>query len=93
MVGGFAVTMHSYTRTTADIDIWVKEEIENRKNLGKTMEVFGYKDLSWEEIQFVPGWNNFYIGNGIMLDVLINMKGLEGYTFDECLKMSKGLQK
>ena len=52
------------------------------------MEVFGYKDLSWEEIQFVPEWTNFYIGNGIVLDILINMKGLEGYTFEDCLKIS-----
>lgn len=55
MVGGFAVTMHGYARGTEDIDIWVKDDLENRRNLGKTMKVFGYKDLSWEEMQFVPG--------------------------------------
>ena len=52
------------------------------------MKVFGYEDLSWEELQFVPGWTNFFIGNGIVLDILINMKGLEGYTFDECLHLA-----
>ncbi len=88
MVGGFAVAMHGYTRGTEDIDIWIKDNTENRRNLGSAMKVFGYEDLSWEEIQFVPGWTNFYIGNGIVLDILINMKGLEGYTFDECLQMA-----
>ena len=88
MVGGFAVTMHGYTRGTEDIDIWVKDDLENRRNLGKAMKVFGYENLSWEELQFVPGWTNFFIGNGIVLDILINMKGLEGYTFDECLHLA-----
>ena len=89
MVGGFAVNMHGYTRATEDIDIWIKDDLENRRNLGNAMAVFGYEAISWEEIQFVPGWTNFYIGNGIVLDVLINMKGLEGYTFEQCRSMAK----
>jgi hypothetical protein len=88
MVGGFAVNMHGYTRSTEDIDIWINDDHENRKKLGDAMNVFGYGELSWEEIQFVPGWTNFYIGNGIVLDILISMKGLEGYSFGECLKLA-----
>lgn len=26
--------------------------------------------------------------NGLRLDILVNMKGLEGYSFDECLNMA-----
>jgi len=89
MVGGFAVTMHGYTRATDDIDIWIKDDIKNRQNLGKAMSVFGYGELSWEDLQFVPGWTNFYIGNGLELDILITMKGLEGLSFDECLNLAR----
>jgi hypothetical protein len=88
MVGGFAVNMHGYSRTTKDIDIWIKDEIQNRRNLGNAMKIYGYEDLSWEEMQFIPGWTNFYISNGIVLDILISMKGLEGFTFDECLQLA-----
>lgn len=88
MVGGFAVTMHGYARSTEDVDIWIKDDQENRVRLGKAMAIYGYDELSWEEMQFVPGWTNFYIGNGIVLDILIDMKGLEGYTFDECLQIA-----
>jgi Nucleotidyl transferase of unknown function (DUF2204) len=88
MVGGFAVNMHGYLRATQDVDIWIKDEPANRVNLGKAMKVFGYEDLDWEDMQFIPGWTNFYIGNGIVLDILINMKGLEGYSFDECLQVA-----
>ena len=31
----------------------------------------------------------FYIGNGLELDILISMKGLEGLTFDLCLNLAK----
>ena len=88
MVGGFAVNMHGYLRATQDVDIWIKDEPANRVNLGRAMKVFGYEGLDWEDMQFVPGWTNFYIGHGILLDILIKMKGLEGYSFDECLKMA-----
>ena len=46
MVGGFAVNMHGYTRSTDDIDVWIKDDKENRKNLGKAMSEFGYESLS-----------------------------------------------
>jgi hypothetical protein len=55
--------------------------------MGKAMEIFGYAGLSWEEIQFVPGWTNFYIGPGVILDIMTGMKGLEDTSFDEAHKM------
>jgi hypothetical protein len=88
MVGGFAVNMHGYSRTTDDVDIWIKDEKINRQNLGKALGIFGYGELSWEEMQFIPGWTNFYVGPGIVLDILISMKGLEEFSFDECFKLA-----
>ena len=76
MVGGFAVNMHGFNRTTNDIDIWLDDKKINRKNFGKAMDFFGYGGVNWEEMQFVPGWNDFYIGPGIRLDIMISMKGL-----------------
>lgn len=37
-------------------------------------------------MQFIPGWTDFYLLNGLKLDILIDMKGLEGYTFEDCLE-------
>lgn len=65
MVGGFAVNMHGFSRSTNDIDIWLKDTKANRENFGKTMIEFGYEGFSWDEIQFVPGWSDFKIGPGI----------------------------
>ena len=41
-----------------------------------------------EYMQFIPGWTDFHLNNNMRLDILIDMKGLEGYTFDECLQMA-----
>jgi Nucleotidyl transferase of unknown function (DUF2204) len=88
MVGGVAVNLHGYSRTTKDIDVWINDNKENRKKLGFVFDKLGYNEIVMEDFQFVPGWTNFYIGSGIELDILIDMKGLEEYTFDECLKIA-----
>lgn len=88
MVGGFAVNMHGFTRATNDIDIWLQDNTPNRINFGKAMAAFGYKGVSWEEIQFVPGWTDLFIGPGIRLDIMTAMKGLEDTGFDESLRMA-----
>lgn len=85
MIGGFAVNLHGFSRATNDIDVWFKDEKKNRKNLGKALEQFGYGELSFEELNFVPGWTDFYIGSGVRLDIITSMVGLENISFDDAL--------
>jgi hypothetical protein len=85
MIGGFAVNLHGFSRTTGDLDIWLKDELINRRNLGKALIQFGYNESTFEEIDFIPGWTDFYIGSGIRLDIITTMIGLENTTFDEAL--------
>jgi hypothetical protein len=90
MVGGFAVNMHGYTRATDDSDLWLKDDKKNRKGLRNTFKELGYGDYpSLETTQFVPGWTQFYIAQGIILDIMTSMKGLEHLDFDDCYKMAK----
>jgi hypothetical protein len=88
MAGGVAVNLHGYSRTTNDIDVWIKDTSENRKALGLAFTQFGYDGIDLEDFQFVPGWTDFFIGSGILLDILIDMAGLEGYSFDESLELA-----
>lgn len=89
MVGGFAVNMHGYIRATKDADMWIKDSRENRIQLRKAFSELGYGDLeSLETMQFVPGWSEFYIGGGIVLDIMTSMKGLEKYEFEECFNLA-----
>jgi len=41
-----------------------------------------------KDMQFIPGWTDFHLNNGLRLDILMEMKGLEDYSFDECLQMA-----
>jgi len=88
MVGGFAVNMHGYSRATNDIDVWLKDDVSNRRNLGKALKQFGYGDLTWDDLQFVPGWTEFYVGPGIMLDIMTTMKGIDDISFEQALEQA-----
>jgi predicted nucleotidyltransferase len=89
MVGGYATNLHGYQRYTGDIDIWIDDDIETRHRLRKAFLECGMGDYYMlETMQFVPGWTDFHLMNGLRLDIMVNMKGLEGYSFDECLSMA-----
>jgi hypothetical protein len=89
VVGGYATNLHGYQRFTGDLDIWLKDTLENRKQLRKAFVKCDMGDYPLiETMQFILGWTDFHLNNGLRLDILIEMKGLEGYTFDECLEMA-----
>jgi hypothetical protein len=88
MVGGLATRFHGYNRATDDLDLWLEDTLENRKNLRKAFQALKYGDYpSIETMQFVPGWTSFYAA-GIVLDIMTEMKGLENISFKECFELS-----
>ncbi len=90
MVGGFAVNMHGYIRATKDSDLWLQDDLANRQKLRQAFEELGYGDYpSIETMQFAPGWTQFYIAGGILLDIMTSMKGLEEQSFEECLTKAR----
>ncbi|HTD39990.1 MAG TPA: hypothetical protein VK671_05170 [Mucilaginibacter sp.] len=89
MVGGFATRFHGFNRNTDDLDIWLEDTLQNRKNLRKSFIELSYGDFpSLETMEFVPGWTSFYVGHVIELDIMTKMKGLENYSFDKCFEMA-----
>jgi len=89
LVGGYATNFHGYQRFTGDVDIWLKDTLANRKKLRKAFKTCEMGDFPMlEYMQFLPGWTDFHLNNNMRLDILIDMKGLEGYSFDECLLMA-----
>ena len=71
------------------MDIWIEDVKDNRKNLQKAFKDAGMGDYFMiETMQFVPGWTDFRLNNGMRLDVLVNIKGLESFTFNECLSVA-----
>lgn len=41
-----------------------------------------------ETMQFIPGWTDFRLNNGMRLDIMVKMKGLESFSFDECFSVA-----
>ena len=89
LIGGYATNFHGYQRYTSDMDVWIENTIANRKNLRlafKHLEMGDFHML--ETMQFIPGWTEFNLNNGLRLDVFVNMKTLENYNFEECLSVA-----
>ncbi len=89
MVGGFATTLHGFNRTTEDVDIWLEDTLINRQRMRAAFNCIGYGDVAAiETMQFLPGWTSFHLSNGLELDIMTNMKGLEDLTFTACLELA-----
>ena len=89
MVGGVATNLHGYNRATDDIDVWIEDTTENRKNFRTAFMQYSGLDLfMMERMQIVPGWTPFNLNNGMRLDLMTDMKGLEGFSFEECYKQA-----
>lgn len=88
MIGGVATNFHGYQRTTADIDIWIEESETNRERLRIVFREYGWGDFeSFKTMQFVAGWTSFNLNNGIRLDIMTSVKGLE-QSFGYYLEMA-----
>ena len=89
-IGGFAVIMHGYNRTTGDLDILIGDSIDNRKKLRKALRDIGFGDFEQiESIEFIPGWTDFTVGPGLRLDVMTSVKGINEKDFDELYQLSE----
>ena len=69
--------------------MWINDTLENRQALRRAFISCGIGDYPMiEYMQFVPGWTEFHLNNSLRLDIMTEMKGLEAFTFDECLQMA-----
>lgn len=86
LVGGYAVILHGFARSTGDMDIWVNKTSVNYQKLKKAFQLFGApifpeKDFLGNEIDV---WGIGKEPNRI--EVLNQLKGI---TFDEAFAFCK----
>ena len=84
LVGGYAVILHGYTRSTADMDVWVNKTPDNYRRIVPAFAAFGApvfleKDFLSNEFDV---WGIGREPNKI--EILSEVKGLE---FADCLAM------
>ncbi len=80
LLGGYAVILHGYNRTTGDMDIWVRKTSENYKKIEKAFVEFGMPVFDMTEANFLnnPEMNVFTFGSSpVCIDLMTDAKGLE----------------
>jgi len=86
LVGGYAVILHGYIRSTADMDIWVDKTKENYEKIKKALNQFGAPSFS--ESEFLG--NEFDVwGFGREPNRIEVMSEVKGLKFDVAYKKSK----
>lgn len=87
MIGGVATNLHGFQRTTEDIDLWIKDTFENKIVLRDVFREYGMGDFeTLPDMQFIPGWTYFHLDNGLRLDIMTSVKGLDNSNFDSLLQ-------
>lgn len=89
LVGGYAVIIHGYRRTTGDLDLWVSPTQENYKKLVKACNLFGLPILDMTEENFLRNddLDVFTFGRSpVSIDI---MKSVKGCNFEIAYKQSQ----
>ncbi|NDP28178.1 MAG: hypothetical protein GZ087_12250 [Flavobacterium sp.] len=89
LVGGYAVILHGYARSTGDLDLWIKQTPENYTNLKKVYTDFGAPIFSIEDFES----EKFDVwGIGVeprKIEILTKVSGL---NFEESIKNCRWLE-
>ncbi|HYD21982.1 MAG TPA: nucleotidyltransferase [Flavipsychrobacter sp.] len=84
MVGGMAVILHGYVRTTGDMDIWVAKTQENHLLICRAFQDFGMSLFDMTEENFISDkfdvWS--FGREPVRVDLMTEVKGLK---FDEAM--------
>ncbi|TAE35428.1 MAG: hypothetical protein EAY66_08925 [Sphingobacteriales bacterium] len=89
IVGGFAVNRYGYNRTTGDLDIYLKDTFENRKNLIEAIDEMGYGRYDvLLKVPIIAGYCEILMDDGMYADLMTDIPGLDKKKYDQYLTMA-----
>lgn len=84
LVGGFAVNFYGYKRTTGDVDIYLKDSLENRQALIEALDKMKYGRFDMLlTVPIIAGYCEILMDNGMYADLMTDIPGLEQARFDK----------
>lgn len=97
LVGGYAVILHGYNRTTGDLDIWVDRTVLNYEKLSKSFAIFGMPMFDMTLSNFLENseMDVFTFGRPpVSIDIMLTVKGLTfNNIYDQAeIKSVEGLE-
>lgn len=89
IIGGFAVNHYGYNRTTGDLDIYLKDTKENRRNLIRALKEMEYGEFDMlMDLPIVAGYCEILMDSGFYIDLMTDVPGLEQKSFDHYFDMA-----
>jgi hypothetical protein len=92
LVGGYAVILNGYRRTTGDMDVWVNRTTDNHGKLVKAMREFGLPTLEVNKQDFLENDLIDVFSYGVppvSIDILNKLKGV---NFEEAYTQSQTIE-
>lgn len=85
VVGGFAVNYHGYPRGTRDVDIWLKDNQDNREKFVQALLKLGIEGAElYRELPFIAGYSEVMLDSGVPIDLMCDLQIFKQIDFDEC---------
>lgn len=77
ITGGYALAYHGAPRYTGDIDLYVKPDSENAKNIIMALEEFGFGSLELKKEDFVEEGQIIQLGRPpVRVDIITSISGV-----------------
>ena len=97
LVGGYAVILHGYSRTTGDIDLWLNRTTENYQKFFQAGQKFGLPMTQINLETFINDTDTDVFSFGRPpsgLDIMLDVKGLNfSQVFGQCeMRQVDGIQ-
>ena len=82
VVGGYAVALHGYVRTTKDLDFWISSTFENAEKIVIVLREFGFNSLDIKVEDFIRKGSVIQLGYPpYRIDIL---NEIDGVDFEDC---------
>lgn len=89
LVGGFAVNINGINRATKDLDIWLADNLQNRKPFVDALIEYGIEGAEiFHTLPFIAGYTEIILDNGFVVDVMADLQFFKQDKFDECYKLA-----
>ena len=89
VIGGYAVAVHGYVRSTGDLDVWVNDSPANIQAVREALAMFGLTGALTQPDLLTPG-KILRIGMPpLRIEVLTS---IDGVTFSECIGRATSAQ-
>lgn len=90
LIGGYAVNVHGYVRTTNDLDVWVHADPDNARRIDQALRQFGFATPLLTPDLFLSKNNVVRMGlPPIRIEILTSISGVE---FEACYAEKETVQ-